>query len=340
MEAEEDNRQIQAVRAWWEKGGYPLEYAAEAAFFDVGFDVLRGLYYDDIDKEGRPTRREMDVVARRRATVQCRLPNGHDLRVNVTLAFFLECKHSATDQKADDRIGRPWIVAASPRYRYWDEGGLVLPVASGLGEYAICALAERHGGLLLPMFKLPERPCYGVASAHGPSGYDPAYEALHQAIKGAHSWMPKRLHPGIPTELFIGFPVVVSDNDVFESWVENRSPPDRDEDWVPPPQFQRRPTIRLYWHGSSLGSGRTAVDIVTKKGLVRYAILMFHGCQELLQLLQEHLPQWVSDIVAAGDRVPFRVHLEQVSLRAAERAKEDWESRYGPVLDRSIASVR
>src|SRR5262249_23308622 len=147
------------------------EYEAEQAFREAGFDVRRGFYYDDEDEQGHPTRREIDVVAVRQGIIPCPLPNGDPWNVRTTLGFFIESKHVDKDRKdrspgAEDVPGRPWVAFTSPHHAFPRPGGLVLPVASSLGRYAIYLLAENHKGLRLPMFRIPERAGYSLVSAN------------------------------------------------------------------------------------------------------------------------------------------------------------------------------
>src|SRR4051794_23707259 len=83
------------IREWLHKGGYPLEQSAERAFVCAGFDVRRGVHYDDTD-QGRTTRRETDVVAIRSGQLKVPVSAYPDepAVIDVTLAVVIECKHT------------------------------------------------------------------------------------------------------------------------------------------------------------------------------------------------------------------------------------------------------
>jgi hypothetical protein len=110
--------------------------------------------------------------------------------------------------------------------------------------------------------------------------------------------VPEPIHPGFPGECFIGFPVVITDNHLYECWFKDRTDQERIEGPPAQRQIEARPKIRVYWHGSTVAPDYTSVDIVTAPELDRYATTMFRGCEELIELLQECLPLWAADVVS------------------------------------------
>jgi hypothetical protein len=303
-QAAEDAGVIKGVEEWLDKGGYPLEFQVEEAFRRAGFDVRRGVHYTDEEK-GEPKRREIDVVALRSGVIPVTLPNGEPWKVRVILAFFVESKHaSPPDVKGhvEDKLANPWVAFTSPRHCYPEPGRFVLPVVSSLGQYAFYSLTRDRQGLRLPMFRIPKLAAFSVAHANAPKGDSgPSYAALHTAIKAAYSWIPEPSGLSFPGELFIGFPVVVTDNHLVECSFEDRSFQDRQENRPLQRRVQTCKQIRVYWHGSTVAASYTSVDVVTLAGLDRYATTMFRGCEDLIKLLEDCLHQWATEILSSGN---------------------------------------
>jgi hypothetical protein len=348
VEGADTNSRAEAVKNWLNRTGFPLEHEVEVAFDEVGFNVERGWHYLD-PETGKA--REMDVIAHAQEDIPINLPGGEISVVTVNLAFFLECSHAETkeerkakkgeqvEEETEDVSGRHWVVFSTPRFRYAVNSLPVMPIASPLAQYAIYQLAEHHRGLRLSLLRSPERGAYRVASAFAPKGYDPAYGNINKVIKGACSWLPEPLPLIVPLDLFIGFPVVVTDNTLFESWFPNRTDRERFLGEKAEAVVEPRRWMRLYWRGSSVLRDAVAVDIVTKDCLAQYAEMMMDGCKRLVQLLRDHLPTWAEDLIATGNMGEIRRRLEERGPQIGKKAAEEWEGRYGPDgnwIDRAV----
>ena len=77
------------VNEWLEKGGYPLEMRAAAAFREVGFPVRQSTYYVDAETSKA---REIDVQAEIKSDIGL-----------VNINFFVECKSGKN----------PWVLFCS-----------------------------------------------------------------------------------------------------------------------------------------------------------------------------------------------------------------------------------
>src|SRR5947208_11703423 len=143
---------LKAARGWLDKGGFGLEHRVADLFAHAGFDVSRGLHYDDAD-DGEQRRREIDVVALRSKSVPVRHEPFGEFEVEASVGFYVECKH------APDRV---CIVFTSERHSNPEPGRFV--VASALGEFATYQLTRAGALRDLSLFSVPQRGGYSAVT--------------------------------------------------------------------------------------------------------------------------------------------------------------------------------
>jgi hypothetical protein len=238
--------EIDSVREWLSREGYPLEYETAREVRRAGFTAWQGLFYED-PETSQP--READVSADEPES-----PKEPWRPVRLAI----ECKNNS----------KPWLVLTSK---------LTLP--DGYGENLIISNVPRGSrGFALPVHSSALDFVFNLPRPHGHSviqvfaGTDTAYAALQSVTKAARAGI-SRLAPDQPG---ISLPLIVLGGSLYQLGYED----DGNE------QLELVPWSRVIWHGTGPTAGAVQVDIVTRAHLRAYLIALRAVTRGLAQILR------------------------------------------------------
>lgn len=188
------------VAEWLRKRGYPLEMEVAQILKRAGFGVVQSEFYEDRDGG---TWRETDVIA---------YEESRESGCHAVFGLVAECKGSKD---------KPWVLfSAADNY----PKGLSISrrASSEEGESILRSLAFNTEIADLSLFKVPERPGYGLTVAlRDDNNKDYAYEALMSVCKaalGLISQLTKAPHAEI---LPFAWPVIVVNAPLLEAYLDN-----------------------------------------------------------------------------------------------------------------------
>jgi len=161
---------LNKVGAWLEGQGYPLELLVANAFLSGRAQVIQSDYFSDPETQ---TMREIDVVASYSADPIAKTRNAKPWFYRIALT--IECKTSRD---------KPWVLFTSPAAGIARPASVVQRVATRTGRQFLHAVARDRPVQDLPVFRLPERPGFGITQAFT-SGQDIPYSAVLSASKAA-----------------------------------------------------------------------------------------------------------------------------------------------------------
>ncbi|MEX1187521.1 MAG: hypothetical protein WEA80_13120 [Gemmatimonadaceae bacterium] len=213
--------QLEKVRAWLAKEGYPLELEIGRQLRDAGVnDIEHGHLYRD-QRSGKW--REVDILGTQFTLTG--KPGEPTQPPSFTLRFVVECKYSH----------RPWLVLASESSqveRQFPSGYLLGAVGSAIVRRAEMPNVGRYttsgSGVTLKAFGLGAMRGHGVVQALGAkkAGPNMAYRAVRSVVAAAGaeaartdaSLLAQVALPGEPRvkQVFLHLPVVVVQGSIFE----------------------------------------------------------------------------------------------------------------------------
>jgi len=260
--------ELDAVRTWLHRSGYPLEFRVAAAFREAGFTVHQGIHYPADNPEATGAR-DVDVLA-----VRQELTRKHPM-TRCTVVFVIECKTSSV----------PWVL-----FRSGVEGGkweatetLRMNAVSELDVLGALELEQDPWALRLPVSAaflaaaVTGKRGVGVQEGDGPvagqgrtSQRDKAFDAVRQAVSAADGMLrenPKHL----PT---LAIPVVVVSARLYAASFADG-----------PEEVLEVPWERMLWRGDRTATPR-AIDVVSENGLALYVREASAGAAEILPILR------------------------------------------------------
>jgi hypothetical protein len=250
---------VEAVRAWLARTGYPLESEVARAFRATGFEVFQGLHYE-ADKPDAGGAREIDVLAVRDALVPGPL-------TRCTVLLVIECKASPT----------PWVVfrGQSPASALGAVGRFPMKAITELNLFSAIELGTEPWLLGLPEhagFRVGALP----AKQRAP-GIDKTreWDQTHAAVKQVVSAVQGVLRDDPPHLPTIAVPVIVLGSGLF-------TVTDDDDGHQ---EVLASGWERILWRGDRSGEP-IAIDVVAHDFLAEYARLAADGATELLPLLR------------------------------------------------------
>jgi hypothetical protein len=283
--------ELDSVRAWLHRSGYPLEFRAAAAFRDAGFTVFQGIHYPSDSPEATGAR-DVDVLAVREELVP-----KHPM-TRCTVVFVIECKTSTV----------PCVL-----FRSRADGGrleateaLRMNAVSELDVFGALEWGQDPWALRVPanaafrIAALAGKASDGVGDTGEPepargrrSQLDHAFNAVRQAVSAADGVL--RENPQhLPT---IAIPVVVVSSRLyavsFGSGME---------------EIIEVPWERILWRGDRTAAPRT-IDVVSENGLSAYVREASAGAAEMLPILRG----------AALGRREDEMHRERLDVGLVER---------------------
>lgn len=260
--------ELDGVRTWLQRSGYPLEFRVAAAFREAGFAVYQGIHYQSEDPDATGAR-DVDVLAVRQELVQ------QHLMTQCSVVFVIECKSSPA----------PWIL-----FRSRIEGGkweateaLRMNAVSELDVFGALELEQDPWALRIPasaafrVAAVAGKASAGVRDGSGPdsgrdrgSQRDHAFDAVRQVVSAADGVLrenPKHL----PT---IAIPVIVVSARLYAVKFGGGTE-----------EIIEVPWERMLWRGDRTATPRT-VDVVSENGLPAYTREASAGAAELLPIMR------------------------------------------------------
>ena len=257
---EEREQLDKKVREWLEHEGYPLEFQVAKKFQENGFAIRQGSYVNDPNADAP---REIDVVAYRDAHTNQQL-----LRVN----HIVECKWSKD---------KPWVIFTSPR-GLSPAACIAQTIASKLGS----AILWKEAGLKqlqdLELFLTPKNSGFNGRQAFSKDGIDRFYTTMQSVVSATKFDVddydsPHRKAGVFPKNAVVGFPVIVIQGELFETYLDPKS-----SDLV----LKRAPHIRCHWSGAKEWDLHATVDIVTFEHLDKFLATRSAQVETLLRIMQ------------------------------------------------------
>jgi hypothetical protein len=260
--------ELEGVRTWLHRSGYPHEFRVAAAFREAGFAVYQGVHYRSESPDATGAR-DVDVLAVLEELVQ-----KHPM-TRCTVVFVIECKSSPV----------PWVI-----FRGRSEGGKW----AATGGFSMNAVEELDvlGAIEWEqdpwLLRIPANAGFRVGAVAGKgrdhvqdggapdagqtrsSQRDHAFDAIRQAVSAADGMLresPKHL----PT---IAIPVVVVSASLYAVSFASGTE-----------EIIEVPWERILWRGDRTATPR-AIDIVSETGLTAYASEASAGAAEILPILR------------------------------------------------------
>jgi hypothetical protein len=184
-----------AVKAWLERSGFPLEMEAAVAFRQAGFEVRQSATFSDSQTDKA---REIDVLA-----------SWPDFLGIIDVSFVLECKASS----------KPWVVLTSDNAFEGLSRISAFAITSRAAKSALAKRFRKKLGALEKYIKIPSRGGYALHQAFGPES-NPAYAAAVSVLKACKSIVTN--DENSPVHSF-AFPLVIVDAPLFECSLDAKS---------------------------------------------------------------------------------------------------------------------
>ncbi|HJQ26884.1 MAG TPA: hypothetical protein VKA60_23420 [Blastocatellia bacterium] len=252
---------VENIREWIEKQGYPLEMFAAQILSNLGFDVSQSAYYTDTETGKH---REIDVIASVTETINSKY---------LKFSLVLECKFSRE---------KPWLLFASEKNKISFNDLMRNRAANRPGITVSSKLAgfpelEEYG-----LLARSARPAYSATQAFT-SGKDVTYEACLAAataavalVKESNEKQSLSYYP----ELI--FPVVLLDGKLFEIYLDQSNET----------SVAELSSGVLVWRKPILGLPYTILNIVTRDSFETFAEdakrsfqALFAKCREYPRIL-------------------------------------------------------
>jgi hypothetical protein len=222
--------EIDAVREWLDKEGYPLEFEAAREIKRAGFDAWQGRYYEDTEAK---THREIDVSAQEPESTH----NGNWRPVFVVV----ECKNNS----------KPWLVLTTTLTL--DAGfGTRFLIARGVGPNELSLETAIPGPGFLT--NVPERHGYSVVQTI--AGADSGYGAMQSVVKASIDTVSDFTN----RQPALAIPVIVLGGSLYQLGFR-----DDGTEILEAVLWQR-----VIWFGSSAARDSVQIDVVTKNYLPAY----------------------------------------------------------------------
>jgi hypothetical protein len=217
---------------WLKEQGYPLEMTVARAFRRAGLNIVQSEYYYD-PETGKA--REIDVFAFMQKRMDSFLGR---------IGFCVECK------LAKDK---PWIIFTSLEMQLADPARIVQRAASSLGFVLLRHVCNREDIWELPLFRIPERPGYGLTQAFT-DNKDVPFSSVMAAGKAAAA-LARRFdrYANKDRTCEIAFPVVVISGKLYECYLDKANE-------IVISEIQ---SGTLVWRDPVIGMPNTIVHIVT-----------------------------------------------------------------------------
>jgi hypothetical protein len=260
--------ELDALRTWLHRSGYPLEFRVAAAFREAGFTVYQGVHYPAENPEAVGAR-DIDVLAVREEFTQ-----KHPM-TRSSVIFVVECKTSPV----------PWVLFRSnAEGGKWEAvGSLRMNAVSDLDVLGALDLEQDPWAL-----RMPANAAFGAAAVAGKgrvgvqdgggsdsgpgrsSQRDFAFDAIRQVVSAADGI----LHESPAHIPSVAIPVVVVSARLYALSFAGETE-----------EIIEVPWERILWRGDRTAASR-AVDIVSEKGLASYVGEGATGALELLPILR------------------------------------------------------
>jgi hypothetical protein len=242
--------EIDAVRTWLLKEGYPLEYETHREMVRVGYRAWQGLYYTDGE-----VRREIDVQA-----VEPDEPETAADPKTPYVYVVVECKNNS----------KPWLALMN-----------VIPLnIPGYGSHSLVSNRDSHvlREKYAPsdadfLMNIPELHGYNVIQAL--AGPDVAHAALQSVTKAAFGTIDRFKREPRPV---VAWPVIVLGGSLYQVMFHG----DGSE------VLQRTECVRVLWRGSVASDERALqVDVTTRQYLPTYMARLRAATRALKALLSQ-----------------------------------------------------
>jgi hypothetical protein len=273
----------QKVIDWLKDQGYPLEMKMSLILQENGFKVIQSEYYSDPENKDP---REIDIFASKQKIIK---------DVLFRISYVIECKHSKD---------KPWLLFTSNETKLADQARVAQRAANSLGRFYLNEIALNENAQSLDLFKLPNRPAYGITQAFT-SGKDVCYAAVTSVSK-ATSANVEELDSMTKTNLrkftlfrrkicSIFMPIVIVDGNLLEVFLDENAK-------ILVNEIENG---TLLWRNPLVGMPHTIINIISANDFERYINLADNSISKFFELAENELKASLSNAKEREQRSQF-----------------------------------